>query len=165
MRPGLVAVFVVLTVGVWALALIGLANVATTIAAPSATTERPSTLLASAGADPGVGIVVPGLPGFPDAVAAAYTKSLLEDHLITEVEYHVAEPANKVVAFYGSMFDDEGWAVTGQSVLHGVTTYSVESRESPDRRASVEIESVDGSAEVRIELMEPATVRGTTTDR
>ncbi len=82
--------------------------------------------------------------------------------MVTEVEYVAARPVAEVGEFYGSVFEQEGWTVTGESAVDGERTYSVE---LADRRASITLDPAGGSTEVRLELIEPVTVRGLTTDR
>jgi len=149
----------------WILALIGLASVATTIASPDVVAPpRPASLLSppAAGGDAVAGTDVPGLQRFPDSVRTAYRQALLEGQRVTEVAYVSADPVAQVREFYGAVFEQQGWTVTGESVLRREWTYSVI---SADRQASVEIDRVDGVTEVKIELLEPARARGVTTDR
>ena len=159
MKPGLIGILVVGTIGVWVLALIGLVSVVGAITAgPTPPPRQP--LLDQSTSDV-AGIELAGLRRYPGAVRTEYRTERFGDVMVSEVEYQSDAAAELIRAHYGAEFERAGWTATVERG-HGEWAYTVMSGR---RQLVVEIEHRDGMTEIEIELTAQSADRGRTTDR
>lgn len=148
---------VILGALVWFFAIIGLLSV--TAAAPEEPPAPVSPLLSTsevAGQD------IADIPRYPDAQRIDYRRTPFRDVTYIGITYVAEAPVDDVRSFYRSELGRHGWGIVDARVALGESTYVLE---HGSRIARIEIRPVDAVVEIEIELDEPGTSRGTTTDR
>jgi hypothetical protein len=159
-KPGLIGILVVGTIGVWVLALIGLVNVVGAITAePTPTAEQP--LLDGQRTSDVAGIELAGLRRYPDAVRTEYRTERFGDVWVSEVEYQSEAADGLIRSHYRAEFERAGWTATVEGG-HGEWAYTVMSGR---QQLVVEIERRGGVTEIEIELTAQGANRAQTSDR
>ena len=160
MKPGLIGILVVGTIGVWVLALIGLVNVVGAITA-EATPPAEQPLLDGQRTSDVAGIELAGLRRYPDAVRTEYRTERFGDVWVSEVEYQSDAVVGLIRSHYRAEFERAGWTATVERG-HGEWAYTVMSGR---QQLVVEIERRGGVTEIEIELTAQGANRGQTSDR
>ena len=150
----------VLGLGVWVLAIIGALSIAQAIGSGPSDPPPPDRLLLSAGDIAGADIR--GLPRVEGSARSEYRQDSYDGLLLTEVEYLTDASVASVRRHYRDVFDREGWTIVDVELFRGEWTYTIS---AGDRKASLEIERIDGLTEIEVELDAPIFERGSFSDR
>jgi hypothetical protein len=100
------------------------------------------------------GADIEDLPRHPDSRRVTYGRRVVDNLLVTEVQYLVPALPEAVREFYRSVFHQGGWAVADLGYFEGKWTFLVMNEE---REAVIGIESPRSLIEVEIMLSEPLT--------
>ncbi|MGH2429586.1 MAG: hypothetical protein ACRDGV_12030 [Candidatus Limnocylindria bacterium] len=150
MKPGLIAAFSVVGVGIWIFAVIGAFSVADTIAGDEANNPAPPVSLLPPGAELGGPDI--SLPHPPDASRTDFWRELQGDLVITRAEYVVEADPAAVRAHYSAILERDGWELLDPDLVRGEWTYVATAGQ---RRAAIGVEVEGRFTAITVEVSEP----------
>jgi hypothetical protein len=152
----------IVSVGVWAFALIGLVSVAGAIAADPAPPKESSSPLLSPPETQVQATEIDELAPAPGATRTEYRIGRYGDAVVAQAEYVTEADERAVRAYFRETLVRRGWEITEFAETYGEWSLSAT---GAGRELTIEIEQRKGVTGIEIEMMAPAVDRGRTTDR